>query len=367
MPSKQIRYAVVGLGYFAQVAALPAFKHAKSNSVLTALVSGDSKKLKKFGKELKVPNLYSYEEYDECLRSGEIDAVYIALPNNLHCEYTVRALRAGIHVLCEKPLAVTEEECLEMTWAASESGSKLMTAYRLHFDEANLKAAQIAQSGKLGKIRFFNSTFSMGVKKGNIRLEEELGGGTLYDIGIYCINAARSVFKSEPYEVFAYTAKTNDSRFKEVEEMTTALLRFPDDRLASFTCSFGGGDVASYQIVGTKGDLIVSPAFHFAEKLGHQLTVGGKTKKTAFAKHDQFGPELLYFSKCILKNLKPEPSGLEGLADVKIIQALYQSARIGQPVSLKDMPEKNHPELSQQKTLPPSKEPTLYHAVSPSP
>src|SRR5262245_53394404 len=93
-----VRYAVVGLGYISQAAVLPAFSHAKSNSQLTAIVSGDRTKLRKLGRKYKVPHLYAYEEFDECLESGEVDAVYIALPNNMHCEYTVRAARAGIHV-----------------------------------------------------------------------------------------------------------------------------------------------------------------------------------------------------------------------------------------------------------------------------
>src|SRR5688572_9585545 len=115
-----IRYAVVGLGHFAQMAVLPAFRHARENSRLTALVSSDRVKLKELGKKYKVDQLYSYEDYGACLSSGQVDAVYIVLPNHLHKEYTVRAARAGVHVLCEKPLATSEQECRAMIQACEK-------------------------------------------------------------------------------------------------------------------------------------------------------------------------------------------------------------------------------------------------------
>src|SRR4030095_159091 len=250
----KIRYAVVGLGYIAQIAVLPAFAKAK-NSRLVALVSDDPEKLKKLSRKYDVPLTYSYDQYDECLRSGEVDAVYIALPNSMHRDYTVAACRAGIHVLCEKPMAVTESECEDMISAADENDVKLMIAYRLHFEEANLKAVELAQSGKLGEVRAFNSVFTIQVKEGDIRLKKDLGGGTLYDIGIYCKNAAQYIFQAEPIEVAAFDANNGEPRFEEVDEMTGAILRFPDERLATFTCSFGAADVSSYRIVGTKGSL----------------------------------------------------------------------------------------------------------------
>ena len=251
---RQIRYAVVGLGHIAQVAVLPAFAHARKNSRLTALVSGDPEKLKTLGRRYHVDHLFSYREYDDCLRSGMVDAVYIVLPNHRHADYSIRAARAGIHVLCEKPMAVTERECRAMIQAAERAGIKLMIAYRLHFEEANMTAVRIVRSGKLGNPRFFTSSFSMQVRPDNIRTDKDKGGGTLYDIGIYCINAARYLFGAEPTEVFAFSsANKKDPRFKEIDEMTSALLRFPDGRLAAFSSSFGAADVASYRMVGTRG------------------------------------------------------------------------------------------------------------------
>src|SRR5207302_10698411 len=137
--SGRVRYAVVGLGHIAQIAVLPSFRHAIENSELRALISSDPTKLRKLARKYGVSRTCTYEQYDEFLQSGEVDAVYIALPNHLHCEYAVRAAEAGVHVLCEKPMAVTEEECQKMITAAASSDVRLMIAYRLHFEAANLK------------------------------------------------------------------------------------------------------------------------------------------------------------------------------------------------------------------------------------
>ena len=364
---EKIRYAVVGLGHIAQVAVLPAFAHAE-NSELAALVSDDPEKLEKLGRKYKVKTLFSYEEYDRCLRSGVVDAVYIALPNHLHREYTERAARAGVHVLCEKPLAVTEEDCLAMIRVAEENGVKLMVAYRLHFEEANLKTIDLVQQRKLGEPRLFNSVFTMTVKEGDIRLNpRELGGGTLYDIGIYCINAVRNIFGAEPMEVVAFRANNGDPRFLQCEESTSAILRFPGrERLATFTCSFGAADVSAYRVVGTKGDLLMDPAYEYAGELKQRVTINGRTRERTFPRRDQFAPELLAFSECILTGAAPEPSGWEGLADVRVIRALYRSADTGQPVTLEPFDKEDRPSLDQQIRRPPVRKPELVSTEAPS-
>ncbi len=360
MPKRQIRYAVVGLGHIAQVAVLPAFGNARRNSRLAALVSGDALKRKALTEKYGVEKTYAYEEYDECLK--HVDAVYIALPNTLHCEYAVRAARAGVHVLVEKPMAVTEEECERMTQAAREARVKLMVAYRLHFERANLEAGEIARSGRIGEPRLFNSTFCTPVVPGNIRVRRDTGGGVLYDIGIYCINAARALFRDEPLEVRAVSAGTLD----EVEESVSATLRFANERVASFTASFGAAKVSEYRLAGTKGDLAVEPAYDYARPLKHRLTLDGETRERRFAKRDQFAPELLYFSDCVLQNGTPEPGGDEGLADVRVIRALYRSAESGRPVALEPFAKRSRPSLEQEIRRPPIDKPEVIHAAAPS-
>jgi predicted dehydrogenase len=364
---KKVRYAVVGLGHIAQVAVLPAFAHAE-NSELVALVSDDAEKLDKLGRKYRVKARFSYDQYDDCLRTGVVDAVYIALPNHLHREYTERAARAGVHVLCEKPLAVTEEDCLSMIRVAEEHGVKLMVAYRLHFEEANLKAIDLVQQGRLGDPRLFDSVFTMTVKEGDIRLNpRELGGGTLYDIGVYCINAVRNLFGAEPMEVVAFSANNGDPRFLQCEETTSAILRFPGrERLATFTCSFGAADVSIYRVVGSEGDLVMEPAFEYAEALKQRVTINGRTLERSFPKRDQFAPELIAFSECVLTGASPEPSGWEGLADVRVIRALYRSADTGQPVTLEPFDKADRPSLDQEIRRPAVKKPELINTEAPS-
>lgn len=345
---RKIRYAVVGLGYISQIAVLPAFEHARENSELTALVSSDAEKLKKLGRKYGIENTYTYEQYGDCLKSGEIDAVYIGLPNNMHRAYTESAAEAGIHVLCEKPMAMDEDECQTMIAAVKDAGVKLMIAYRLHFERGNLSAMEIVKSGKIGQPRIFTSIFSQQVKAGNSRLDREVAGGAIYDMGVYCINAARYLFRAEPEEVFAWNQSSKDERFAEVPEMTSAMMKFPGDRIATFTCSFGATDRSEFEIVGTKGSLKMDPGYEMAEDLKLDLTVDGKTKKQVFKKRDQFAPELIYFSDCILSNKQPEPSGEEGLADVRVIQALLQSAETNRPVEIAKTKIERRPQAEQE-------------------
>jgi predicted dehydrogenase len=326
-----IRYGVVGVGHIAQVAVLPAFKHAARNSQLAALVSDDATKRRVIGQKYRVET-FGYDDYDACLE--RVDAVYIALPNSLHAEYTIRAAQAGVHVLCEKPMAVTSRDCQAMIDACRRNRVKLMIAYRLHFEEATLGIIDLVRTGRIGDPKFFNSSFSMTVRKGNIRTRRELGGGTLYDIGVYCINAARHLFRGEPTEVTAISVNSGAVRVKEIDETTGAVLRFDGGRLATFVTSFNAADSGFYQVVGTKGQVCADPGYEYAEGLEYELTIGGKTTRKRMAKRDQFAPQLLYFSDCIRNDRQPEPSGEEGRQDVRIVEALYEAAASGKSVTI---------------------------------
>ncbi len=363
---KKIRYAVVGLGYIAQSAILPAFENATENSELTALVSGDPKKLETLSQKYQVTHSYSYEHYADCLKSGKIDAVYIALPNHMHRAYAQSAAEAGIHVLCEKPMALEEIECEGMIGAAEKAGVKLMIAYRLHFERANLQAVDVVSSGRIGEPRIFTSVFSQQVKSGNSRLQKSVGGGAIYDMGVYCINAARYLFRAEPTEVFAWNSTSaGDKRFTEVPEMTTGVMRFPNERIASFTTSFGATDRSVYEVIGTKGILKMDPAYDIVEILKSEIVVDGQIRKRVFKKRDQFAPELIYFSDCIIRNRKPEPSGLEGLADVRVVRALLESARTNRPVPVPQTKVTKRPDMSQEISKAPVPEAQLLKVSAP--
>lgn len=360
----KVRYGVAGLGHIAQVAVLPAFRHARRNSTLTAIISGDGQKLAEVGDAYRVPVRVSYEGVDEAL--SRIDALYVSTPNTEHSDLAIRAAHAGVHVLCEKPLAATDAECDRIIRACREANVRIMTAYRLHFEPITLEVIDLVRQGRIGEPRYFSSSFSFVAKPGNIRTRPDTGGGTLYDIGIYCINAARMLFGTEPTRVFAMSIDGTRSGFPaEVDETTSCVLHFEGDRLATFTTSFGAADVSSYRIVGTDGDIVVQPAYEYAEPLAYTLTVDGKTTKKKGRKVDQFAAELLYFSDCILEEREPEPSAEEGAWDLRIIDALYESARRQEPIALRPEPPHPHPDLSQKMSLPPVEEPEVVNAEPP--
>lgn len=361
--NRKVRYAVVGLGHIAQVAVLPAFAHARRNSTLVAVVSGDRTKRREIARRYRI-DAFDYDEYDECLQ--QVDAVYIALPNSMHAEYTVRAARAGVHVLCEKPMAVTADECRQMITACRRADVKLMIAYRLHFETLNLAAIDLARRGALGTLKFFTSSFAMTVRRGDIRTKRAFGGGTLYDIGVYCINAARNLFRAEPTEVSAISVNSGGKALAEIDETTAATLRFGNDRVATFVTSFNAADVGSYRIVGTKGDLHADPAYEYAEGLEFTLTVEGKATRKKVGKRDQFAPQLIYFSDCIIRGRTPEPSGEEGLQDVRIVEALYESARRGKPIRLRPVTREARPTGRQRLTRPGVRKPSLIKVQSAS-
>jgi predicted dehydrogenase len=364
--SSKVRYAVVGLGYISQAALLPAFSHARDSSELTALVSGDPGKLRKIARKYGVKNTYSYEQYADCLNSGEIDAVYIGLPNHMHRAYAESAAQAGVHILCEKPMALDEADCEAMVEAAEKADVKLMVAYRLHLEAGNLYAIDLVHSGKIGDPRIFSSVFSQQVKAGNSRLKKDVGGGALYDMGIYCINAARYLYKAEPTEVFAWNLNSGDTRFNEIPEMTSALMRFPEDRVAYFTSSFGAADRSVYEVVGTKGSLRMEPAYDMTGDFKAEISIGDRLARKTFKSRDQFAAELVYFSDCVINNKEPEPSGREGLADVRIIEAMQKSATTNRPVSMTPVEIRRRPDTKMEIERPPLAKPAeLVKAAAP--
>lgn len=365
---KQIRYGVVGLGHIAQVAVLPAFKHAQKNSVLTAFVTDDPYKAKKLGSKYDVENIYHYNEFDDLLKDDVVDALYICLPNNLHASFAAKALRAGVHVLCEKPLALTLYQAERMREAAVAGKTKLMTAYRLHFEASYLKALEMCKSGKLGDLRYFSSDFSFQVKDPqNIRLKQVTGGGPVWDIGIYCINAVRNLFQSEPIEVFAFQSVGKDPKFSQVEEAVNVVMRFPEDRLASFNCSFGAAATSEFNVYGTKGSLCVENAYEYATARTLTLKIDEKKQTHKYKKCDQFAPEITYFSDCIIHDRELEPSVIEGMADIRVILAVYQSLYKNKPVELRPAKVKKvRLSPGMRKFYPGISKPKTLHVVSPS-
>jgi glucose-fructose oxidoreductase len=278
----------------------------------------------------------------------------------------VAAAEAGIHVLCEKPLAVTEDECEQMIRAAEDNHVQLMTAYRLHFEPAHLDAVTLIKNGDIGQPRFLVSAFSQDIRPDNVRLlPVAQGGGPLYDMGVYCINAARYLFRDEPFEVSAVATSRHDPRFTRCPEMVAATLRFHEERVAQFVVSFGASDTSRLMVVGEKGRLVMEPAYEYAEPLEYRIENEHGDHRRRFDKHDQFGAQIFYFSECILTGARPEPDGAEGLADVRIVRALHESAEQHRPVTLDPQPHRRRPEADQAVVRPGVDKPDEIRAQGP--
>jgi predicted dehydrogenase len=363
--NRKVRYGVVGIGWISQTAFLPGVEHT-GNSEAIAFVSGHEEKAAKVGEKYGVKDLYSYEEYDNLLSSGTIDAVYLATPNWDHVDLAVRTLDAGIHLLLEKPMATSVEDCQRIIDASDRTHAKLMIAYRKHHEPAMLKAFEIARSGKLGHLRYFNSSFSQPVNYQNHRAKNGYWAGPVPDMGPYPINTARNFFGAEPLEVSAMGVRTDPERFRGFEDQVAVNLRFPGERLATILMSYSGADLDDFRIVGTLGDLFSSPAFSMTGEMKQIVTVGKDKSEKSFKATDQFGSELKYFSDCIQRNRHPEADGEEGLLDIRVIAAIERALETGQPQTLEPYVRKLRPTSGQAEDLHAVDEPELVGVHQPS-
>lgn len=335
-----IRWAVVGLGHFAQTAILPAFA-ARGAGVVAALVTDDPKKAATLARLHDVKHVVDYDNMEAMFSDARIDAAYVVVPNHRHCELAVRALRSGVHVLCEKPMAVTEEECKRMAATAKQTRRKLMIGYRLHLEAANMTTVDRLRKGEIGDVRYFSASFSFKIAAGNVRtVSEVMGGGVLYDIGVYCINAARYFLGAEPTRVMALAAsRPKDKRFRNGHEQFCVGMEFPQGRMANFTVSFGGASMDQCVVVGSEGSIKLEPAFTHSQAIEVTTTSKTGTQRTkTYPLRDQVAAELVYFSRCIQENRLPEPSAEEGRRDVVIVRALLKSVRTGKAVEVKISP-----------------------------
>ena len=326
---KKIRYAIVGLGDIAQEAMLPGVAHT-GNSVVTALVTDDPEKARKVGEMYGVERTYRYDQFDEMLRSGEVDAIYLATPNWRHTEFAVPALRAGIHVLAEKPLEVSTAKAQEILDARKGSDAKLMVAYRLHFEPGTLDAIERARSGVLGELLLFTSAFTQMVSPENHRARSGNDAGPVLDLGPYPVNAARYMFGAEPTEVVsAVGSRHPEAGFGDFDDTVAVTLRFPEGRIAQFVLSYHGNTLDTYTVVGTKGSLEMNPGFMYGKSLQQTLIVGETKSGNSFKNTDHFGGEMKYFSACILDGVEPEPDGEEGFADVRVLDGILRALASG--------------------------------------
>jgi predicted dehydrogenase len=364
-PKKKIRYGFVALGDIAQEAMLPGVEHT-GNSTIAALVTGDPVKAGRLAERYGVAHTYSYEQFPELLQSGNVDAVYIATPNWRHAEFVLPALTAGIHVLVEKPLEIDSARCQQIVDAQRASKAKLMVAYRLHFEPATVAAIERVRNGELGQVHLFTSTFAQVVDPANHRATSGVVAGPVLDMAPYPVNAVRNLFGAEPTEVSAFGSRHANSGLGDFDDTVTVMLRFPEGRLAHFAVSYYGNAIDAYTVLGTKGSLQVQPGYTYGKSLEHFLTVGAKEDKISYKNTDHFGGEMKYFSDCILHDIDPEPDAEEGLADVRVLEAIQRSLATGQVQTLAPFARSKRIDPDQVVRLGALKPPEPVHASSPS-
>ena len=255
-----------------------------------------------------------------------VAAVYIATPNATHLEFALQAAKAGKHVLCEKPLAITTAECRRMIEACARNDVKLMTAYRKYFEPAAQALKALIESGKLGRLKIIHTAFTISLPPGDSwHLKKSLaGGGSLVDVGIYCINTVRWLTGLEPVEAAGHCWTTEPARFSEVDENVSFQLKFPDGLYMQGSSSFTAAKSSFVQVHGEKGWAALDPAYAYNEERRFFGKIAGEWFEKNFKPIDEFSLEMDHFSKCIQEGGEPEPDGVAGLRDVAVIEAIYR-------------------------------------------
>jgi predicted dehydrogenase len=322
---RKIGWCIVALGRISMDHFMPAVQQGHTGRIV-ALVSGHRPKAEKQAAMYGVKDsaIYSYEDYDRIRENKEIDAVYIALPNSMHAEYTIRAAKAGKHVLCEKPMATSVADSQAMIDACRAAGKKLMIAYRCQYEPVNLKAIALIRSGAIGSVQAIESANGFNIRAGEWRLNRKLaGGGPLMDVGIYSLNACRYLTGEEPGDIYANSSVIDhDGRFTEVEENVGWTMKFPSGILASCNTSYGSDMNGFYRVHGSKGMIELSPAFGY-EGIRMTSPIDMPDPQSGV---EQFTVEGDYFANCIWNNKEPKSDGEEGLRDMKLMSRIYQSA-----------------------------------------
>jgi predicted dehydrogenase len=336
-PGRKLGWAIVGLGSLSINQILPAFARSEKSRVV-ALVSGHPDKARKLAQRYGVADksIYDYQGYDALRDNPEVDVVYVVLPNSMHAEYTIRAHRAGKHVLVEKPMATTPLDCQAMIDAARKADRKLMVAYRCRYEPFNQEMIRMAREQELGpvKVVIADHGFSIGDPT-QWRLKRDLaGGGSLMDIGIYSLQAARYVTGEEPVEIAAMSHTTpGDERFKEVEETINFHLRFPSGALANCSSSYGYAGQNRYRVVTAKGWFELEPATSYTG-LRMRVRTGNVLEERNLPQRDHFALEMDHLSGCVMDGQQPLTPGEEGLRDLTLMMAIYEAARSGKTIKL---------------------------------
>ncbi|MDF0725823.1 Gfo/Idh/MocA family oxidoreductase [Cytobacillus sp. S13-E01] len=327
----KIRWGVLSTANIAQTELIPAINRA-DNAEVVAIASRGSK-VHAVASKLNIPK--AYESYDSLIEDPEIDAVYIPLPNHLHKEWVFKAAIQGKHILCEKPVALNNEEAAEMVQFCQEHNVKFMEAFMYQFHPQHERVREIISLGEIGDVKLIKSShsFYFAERDGDIRMNKDMGGGSLYDVGCYSIHAIRTILQSEPVEVHAYAEIDPATK---VDTSAYAYLKLANGVTATLDCSFEMVGRTEYEVIGTKGTIKVPYAFRpdFNGGVGHVNVIGNGVTREEKIHGDIYRLEVEHFSRAILEDVAPSYSGKSTIQNMRVIDACYESIKAGERVKV---------------------------------
>ncbi len=323
--SKALGIALVGLGYYSRDLLAPALQETR-NCRLAGIVTGTPSKAEEWKKKYNIPdkNVYNYQNFDRIADNPDIDIVYVVLPNSMHAEYVARAARAGKHVICEKPMALSVRECEGMIEACKKAGKELSIGYRMHFEPTTQEIMRIGQQKEMGQVQMVSAGAGYReTRTGHWKVKKAYGGGAMMDMGVYALQGARYVTGEEPVGVTAQTFTTRPDMFREVDETTTFQLVFPGGALANLHTSFGMS-MNYLRATAEKGWFRLDP---FSAYGG----IKGESSKgpLQFPKINQQAAQMDEVAYCIANKKPMRVTGEEGLKDMRVVEAIYQSVKNG--------------------------------------
>lgn len=331
--ARKLGVAICGLGKLSENQIAPALAKTK-HCRLAGIVTGTPAKATAWTAKYGIPegSVYSYDTMHRMADNADIDFVYVVTPNALHAEHTIKAAQAGKHVFCEKPLEISVERCQQMIDACRDAKRLLGTAYRCQYDPHHLECIRLVREQVFGKPNIVQAGFAIDVGAADQwRLKRALaGGGALMDVGIYALQATRYLTGEEPVLVSAIETRTDPVKFAEVDESMVWTSRFPSGVVAYCSTSYKAGRIQNLRVNADNGWFELDPAFFYDGNHGRR----SDGKEIRFPEIDLFAAEMDDFARCILEGRPTKVPGEEGLRDVRIMQAIYESARTGRAVSL---------------------------------
>lgn len=330
---RKLGFALVGLGGLSRGQLGPALQKTKYCR-LAAIVTGTPSKIPIWQSRYNIPdkNVYNYDTMERMADNPDVDVIYVVTPNGLHAEHTIKAAKAGKHVLCEKPMEATTEKCQQMIEAVKKAGRMLAIGYRCQFEANHLECRRLATEKVFGELKTIDAGFSRSITATEWRVKKALaGGGPLMDVGIYALQTCRFVSAEEPVEVTAkFGLVTDPEKFKEVEESVDWEMTFPSGLKTTCRTNYEKGDRNDFTVTAEKGTFGLKPAYSYGGVRGAR----SDGQDIHFPSKDQFAAEMDDFAQCIMNKKPSKVSGEEGLHDMKIMMAIYESARTGKTVKL---------------------------------